>query len=141
MFAHLDLKSLFPTGFVILVDYIVVTSQNIGVSYPDEKTTIVDADLLQHIIENSDGDVNYMQATLRKWHETVDQSYRLSRMSTMASGKNIKFDVAQFKKLIKLRPNSYLSSGWLERIETESLETGYRFIDTLAMPSNDASEG
>lgn len=136
MFMHLDLKSLFPGGLVIIVDYIVVTSQNIGVSYPDEKTTIVDADLLEHIISNSDGDVNYMQATLRKWHETVDQTYKLSSMSTIASGKRIKFDVAKFGDLIKLTQNTYLSDGWLEQLEKESLETGYRFIDTLTVPSN-----
>jgi hypothetical protein len=134
LFSHLAIDRLFPTGFVLLVEYIIVTSQNIGVSFPDEKTVIVDADLLQHIIEQSDGDINYMQSTLRQWHATVDESYKLSKMNTEAMGRTIEFDVAEFRNLIRLTPNAYISDGTFRSIEAHSLESGYRYIDTLERP-------
>jgi hypothetical protein len=130
-FPKLDLKRLFPTGFCGVVNSLIITSQNIGMFFPKTSTTIVDYWAFKHIVELSDGDVNYIKHHTRKWGEAMDLCYRTGYQTAFAGDLTISYECAEFTNLIRLEKNSFLSDGSFDEIEIQSLATGYRFIDTL----------
>jgi hypothetical protein len=130
-FSDLDYKILFPTGFCVVIDVLIITSQSCGMFFPDESTAIINSGLLQHITEASDGDIVYMQQFIRGLNKVMDDTYEVNTTSTVINGTTITWEGAKLTKLIKFPNNSYLSTDQDRALEQESLKHEYRFIDTL----------
>lgn len=130
-FSDIDMEKLFPTGFCAIIDSIIVTSQSIGMFFPNSNTTIINDDLLRKFIVNSDGDVNFIKACLHNINKEIDSSYRVRRENVNACGVEIIYDIPVLEKILTIIQNKYLSVNELENLESESLKSGYRFIDTI----------
>ncbi|ENU29281.1 hypothetical protein F991_02843 [Acinetobacter sp. CIP-A165] len=130
-FPDLDIKKLFPTGFCGVIDYLIVTSQSMGMFFPDSTTTIIDNDMLRHIVLKSDGDVNFIQFHLHHLNEALDDCYSVERKTLNALGIEITYDICKLTGLFDIYQNKYLSDGTFDYLEKESIDTGYRFIDSI----------
>lgn len=130
-FPHLDIKKLFPTGFCGVIDCLIVTSQSMGMFFPDSTTTIIDNDMLRHIVLKSDGDVNFIQFHLHHLNEALDGCYTVERKTLNASGVEITYDTCKLTGLFDIHQNKYLSDGTFDYLEKEFINTGYRFIDSI----------
>lgn len=75
--------------------------------------------------------MTYIQHNLRKWNETLDACYTLKKKKLKIGKLNIEYEAPTLEKVLKLAQNKYLSVGVLEQIESESMDSGYRYIDTL----------
>lgn len=135
-FSSLDLKKLFPTGYCITIDFLIVTSQSMGMFFPEKTTTIINNDMLHHIASRSDGDTNYILWHLWNMDKAISQSYEETIETKTINNIKINFSSCRISGYFKLDQHSYLSNGTLENYEKESLETGYRYIDTLPTPEN-----
>jgi hypothetical protein len=129
LFRHLDLKGLFPTGFCIILNNMIITSQSIGMFYPKLKLTIINEDILREILQKSDGDVNFIQFYLHHLHEALDGCYKILTNEVAINNINITYDSPSLLHILAIPQNNYLSTNRLEELEKESLRTGYRFID------------
>lgn len=130
-FPELNMKKLFPTGFCGVVDCLIVTSQSMGMFFPENTTTIIDDDMLRHIVLRCDGDVNFIKFHLHNLNEALDSCYSVERVTVHASGVEITYDICKLKGLFDIPQNNYLSDETFEYLEKESIATGYRFIDSL----------
>jgi hypothetical protein len=130
-FSHLDVRKLFPDGFMVLKDFIIISSQSVGMFYEELDMSIVSAQLLRKIVHASDGDCNYIKGCLRTLKDTIDQSYTKSKSTIKIENNNISFDTASIKHYVYFPKHTYLSSGELENLEQLSAETGYTFVDNL----------
>lgn len=139
-FPQLNMEALFPTGFCGVVDSLIVTSQSIGMFFPDTSTTIISDDLLRQIVSKCDGDVNFIQHHLHHLNESLDSCYSIATETINASGVKITYPTCQLVGFLEISQNKYLSNGIFENIEKESLRTGYRFIDSI-YPNSDLSDG
>ena len=128
-FSFLDFEKLFPRGFCVLVEFLIVTSENIGVLCEDCNKSIVSASIIKEIIEKSDGDVTYIQECLSKLNETMDSCLEVKCKETILNGIKVKYEVCSSNALLKLDDNYFLSCGMDKEIEENALETGYSFID------------
>lgn len=128
LFSDLDIKALFPTGdFLVLVEKLIVTSQNIGMFYPDEKVSIINIQMLKLFVRKSDGDVTYIQHCLHSLNEMLDKSTERATEEVSIDGVLIRYDVASLKVLFKIEHNEYLRKNIDKEIEQEWLRTGQRF--------------
>ncbi|UQY33952.1 hypothetical protein K8U54_19915 [Pseudomonas fulva] len=130
-FSHLDFQKLFPTGYCITIDFLIVTSQSMGVFFPDRATAILNNTMLKHIVSRSDGDTKFILWHLWNMQRYITATYEEGHGSLHLEAVTIKFSTPRIKSYINIEQNSYLSDGQLESLEEESLRTGYRFIDTL----------
>jgi len=131
-FGHLDFKKLFPNGFCGLVEFLVISSQSIGMFYPNLNLTIINSQMLQKIIEASDGDVNYIQFHLRHLNQQIDDSYSKTQSKLTVGETIISIDTVSIKHFFKFIEHKYLSAGELESLEKTALETGYSYINSIS---------
>lgn len=134
-FSSLDFDKLFPTGFMGAIDFLIVTTQNIGVLLEKEDIHIISDDFLRHIVNRSDGDSIYIKHHLKTLDGILDDSYQVISDSFNMGDYQITYDVASLKHIITLEQNEYLSAGLLEQYEQDAIKDGYRYIDGLAPPA------
>nr|WP_314492120.1 hypothetical protein [uncultured Chryseobacterium sp.] len=129
-FPHLDRKRLFPNGFMVLVDYLVVTVQSNGMFFPNLNLNIISDDLLRAIVLKSDGDVNFIKYYLSNMNKFLDEAHEKSVVEVAIGETVICYDAPVMKEYFLIPQHEYLSVGMLEQIEQESIATGYTFIDS-----------
>lgn len=139
-FPDLDIDKLFPTGYCITIDFLVVTSQSMGAFFPERSTAILNNTMLNHVVSRSDGDTNFILWYLWNMQRYIRSTYKEKTESIRVGEYTIEFTVPQVNGYIDIEYNSYLSSGELEKNEAESLATGYRFIDTLDAPGEPGNQ-
>ncbi len=130
-FTHLELQKLFPIGFAVLKDFIIISSQSIGMFNEDKKISIISSPLLRKMVKASDGDVNYIKGCLRTLKETIDQSYTKTSSEIRINDYSICFDIGSIKHFLYFPEHKYLSTNELENLERDSAETGYTFVGNL----------
>ncbi|WP_310442568.1 hypothetical protein [Sulfurimonas sp.] len=130
-FSHLDMQKLFPTGFTVTVNQLIITSQNMGMFFSDKHTTIIEGEMLRHIIRASDGDTNYILFHLKNFDKILDECLELLELQTKIGKFEVTYNSFKMKQIFDLSENKYLSDGTFEELERSSIETGYRFIDQL----------
>jgi hypothetical protein len=130
-FSHLDMQKLFPTGFTATVDQIIITSQNMGMFFLDKHATIIEGDMLRHIIRASNGDTNYILFHLRNFNKILDECIEPLELQTKIGEFEVTYNNFKMKQMFDLAENKYLSGGIFDELERLSIETGYRFIDQL----------
>ncbi len=135
-FKDLDLKSLFPHGFCVVKDNLVITSQSVGMFFPDKKVSIIDGETLCHIIDASDGDTNYIQFHVNEFDEIIDEC--MSKHSEeMTIGKyHIQSDSVRIDKYFGLAVHSYISDGTFDKLEQDSLKYGYTMAGSMRHKGN-----
>lgn len=131
-FSFLDVQKLFPRGFCILIDYAIVTSENIGVLCNDNHINIVSASILKEIVDKSDGDVNYIKYCLTQLDKTMDSCLKILEQKTLIDGVNVRYEVCSSDKLLSFGEHTYISDGTYKELEKAALEAGYSYIDELA---------
>jgi len=132
-FPTLPFDEIFPTGYCITADFLVVTSQNTGLFFPERSTAIVSVASLNQIVERCDGDVNFILAHLWGMRRLIASSYSKSWDSIEVGGTTIRYSARRFESTFQIDEHAYLTNGDFERRESEALEAGYRFIDTLGI--------
>lgn len=135
LFKHLDFETLFPTGFCIIINSLIITSQTCGMFLQEQKTAIVSSDLLRHILRASDGDVNYIRACLIDLGPTIDQTYEATNFDATIRNVQVRFDTCKPIAMLEFPQHSYLSERIDKKLEKDSLQSGYRFIDTINFSS------
>lgn len=140
LFSHLPLKKLFPTGFMAVVDNLIVTSQHIGMFFPDAETTIINDDFFREIMKKSDGDVNFILHHLRHFNENIDACYERFKETVQIGEYEITYDACKMTGILQIEEHEYLSIGELEKLEEMSLTEGYRFIDTILPGEKETTE-
>ncbi len=130
-FSFMNIKKVLPRGFCILVDYVIVTSENIGVLCNDSNKSIVSTSMLKEIIDKSDGDVNYIRDCLNQLNKTMDNCLNVKSRKAVINGINVKYEVCNSDTLLQFGNNYYISNGTYKELENTALETGYSFIDEL----------
>lgn len=131
MFSDIDIKCLFPDGLAILMEFLIITSQNMGVLIGEKNTYVIAAPMLKTFVNNSDGDVIYLQKCIREYEEFLAGCYD-TKVKTIYLGKQkVDFEVPSIKSLFRYSPNKYISDGRYKEIEKNSVQTGYSYAKEL----------
>ncbi|MEM5534633.1 hypothetical protein [Pseudoalteromonas arctica] len=130
-FKDLDLKVLFPHGICVIKDKLIITSQSVGMFFPEADIPIIDGATLGHIIDASDGDTNYIQFHVNKYNEIIDDCIEKCKEKVSVGGYNIQYDAVKIANFMKLAEHAYISDGTYEKLEQESLESGYTMAGSI----------
>lgn len=128
-FSYMDLEKVLPHGFCVVIDYLIITSENIGVLCDDTNKSIVSVAMLKEIIDKSDGDVNYIKACLNNLNLTMDKCLNVINNRTVLNELNIEYDACSSDTILQFEQNYYISNGTYKELEVLALDTGYSFID------------
>lgn len=148
-FPKLDINHLFPHGIFIVVDSMIISSQSIGMFFPESTTPIIDGATLSHIIDESDGDTNYVLFHLKRHNEFIDECIKRKAEKIYLGEYTIEYDAISIEKVYDLAKNEFASIGAIEKLEKQSLTEGYTmagafrhlgneayFMDTEEIPNN-----
>ncbi|OEF85694.1 hypothetical protein [Vibrio breoganii] len=124
-FPNLDIDHLFPHGIFIIVDTMIISSQSTGMFFPENTIPIIDGDTLGHIIDESDGDTNYILFHLKGHRKFIDECTKRATKKISVGDYTIEYDTISMKKIYGLSKNEFVSIGAIEKLEKESLDSGY----------------
>ncbi len=128
-----DFQKEFKGGFVALINFIVITSQNAGMFYINEnqKKVIIDYRNFERIIKRSDGDVCYFKKQLNNLFLKSNDGYELVKVSFQLEDMIVKYETVSLKTLVDFAPNKFKSIGIDKQIEEDAKISGYNFINTI----------
>ncbi|HHF0540418.1 MULTISPECIES: hypothetical protein [Vibrio] len=124
-FPNLDIGHLFPHGICIVVDTAIISSQSTGMFFPENTIPIIDGDTLGHIIDESDGDTNYILFHLRGHSKFIDECTKRETEEISVGDYTIEYDTISMEKIYDLAKNEFVSIGAIKKLEKESLDSGY----------------
>ncbi|WPS10354.1 hypothetical protein SM907_10400 [Klebsiella aerogenes] len=136
-FPSLDIDHLFPHGICIVVDTIIISSQSTGMFFPENTIPIIDGDTLGHIIDESDGDTNYILFHLRGHSKFIDECTKRATEEISVGDYKIEYDIISLDKFYGLAKNEFVSVGAIEKLEKESLDLGYTMAGSLRHLGNE----
>ena len=99
--------------------------------FPEVNIPIIDGGTLCHIIDASDGDTNYIQFHIDKHDEIIDECTEECREEMYIGDYNLQYDAVKINKFFELTEHSYISNGTFEKLEQESLASGYTMAGSL----------
>ncbi|MFM4707382.1 hypothetical protein [Aeromonas caviae] len=124
-FPQLNIELLFPHGICVVVDTIIISSQSTGMFFPENTIPIIDGDTLGHIIDESDGDTNYILFHLKGHSEFIDACTKRGTDKISVGDYTIEYDTISMEKIYGLGRNEFVSVGAIEELEKASLDSGY----------------
>ncbi|WP_313046997.1 hypothetical protein [Atlantibacter hermannii] len=130
-FPNLKLNLIFPHGICIIVDTLIISSQSVGMFFPENTIPIMNGDILCHIIDESDGDTNYILFHLKKHSNFINECTSRKTKAITIGDYTIEHDIITLKKIYALSKNKFVSVGAIEMIEKESLDSGYTMAGAL----------
>lgn len=137
-FPDLDIDHLFPHGIFVVVDTIIISSQSTGMFFSENTIPIIDGDTLGHIIDESDGDTNYILFHLKGHSKFIDECTKRGTKKISVGDYTIEYDTISMEKVYGLSKNEFVSIGAIENLEKESLDSGYTMAGAFRHLGNEA---
>ncbi|AHV37744.2 hypothetical protein AI20_12730 [Aeromonas hydrophila YL17] len=78
-----------------------------------------------HIIDESDGDTNYILFHLKGHSEFIDACTKRGTDKILVGDYTIEYDTISMEKIYGLTKNEFASVGAIEELEKASLDSGY----------------
>ena len=137
-FPKLDINHLFPHGIFIVVDSMIISSQSIGMFFPKSTIPIIDGATLGHIIDESDGDTNYILFHLKRHTKFVDECTNRKTEKIYLGEYTIEYDGISMDEVYDLAKNEFISIGAIEKLEKQSLTERYTMAGAFRHLGNEA---
>ena len=131
MFSDLDIKHLFPDGLFFPIEFMIITSQNLGVVMEEKESIIIAAPVLKQFVDNSDGDVVYIEKCMQEYKTSIKNCYVTKMKTRYFKDQRVDFEVPSINSIFTTYPNKYISNGIYKKIEKESLESGYCYSNEV----------
>ncbi|WP_156963641.1 hypothetical protein [Muricoccus aerilatus] len=79
-------------GFIVVVDHLVITSDNAGMFFGEENTKIVNFRTLERLLVRSDGDMAFIQHVLGTYNEEADKLVNKAMMEFELAGRTVAYE-------------------------------------------------
>ena len=80
-------------GFVVVVDRLIITSDNAGMFFGSESTKIVNFRTLERLLKRSDGDVAFIQHMLASYNDEADKAVRTKMVDFKLGSRLVRYEV------------------------------------------------
>lgn len=79
-------------GFIVVVDHLVITSDNAGMFFGQENTKIINFRTLERLLARSDGDMAFIQHVLATYNEKADKLVNKAMMEFKLAGRTVAYE-------------------------------------------------
>lgn len=100
----------FGEDFLLLLNFLVITSYNSGIFFGNEKYGIIDYQTLHLILEKCDGDIYYVMRCLREFNQWADECIEIVPQEFYVGNKKVTYDGVSIKKPMGFLQNKYKSA-------------------------------
>ena len=111
-------------GFLIVVDHLIITSDNAGMFFGAETTKIVNFRTLERLLRRSDGDIAFIKHVLATYNEHADQAVRTVMAEFEIGGRVIAYEAVSDGPLLDFPEVKWLSSPERQAMIDEFIAAG-----------------
>lgn len=79
-------------GFIVVVDHLVITSDNAGMFFGEENTKIINFRTLERLLARSDGDMAFIQHVLATYDKEADKLVKRTMMEFELAGRTVAYE-------------------------------------------------
>lgn len=127
--------------FLILMNHLVITSNNSGMFFSEKKQVIIDYTTLGKILEKCDGDIAYIMKLTNEFNDNLDNNYSMEKAELKIDGLTVNYEGVALKNLVDFPPNKYKSSGDDKKLLEEFVKHGHHPFDMFEeRPFKDTGE-
>ena len=113
--------------------HLVVTSDNAGAFFADERTAIVDFRTLSRLLRRCDGDIEYVMRALSELGDYADRCLRREEVSVDVGGLNVVYEGIVVDRLLDFQQARFRSAGVAQQMAEDMRAAGDRPLDVLRM--------
>ena len=106
--------------------------------FPKSTIPIIDGATLGHIIDESDGDTNYILFHLKRHTKFVDECTNRKTEKIYLGEYTIEYDGISMDEVYDLAKNEFISIGAIEKLEKQSLTERYTMAGAFRHLGNEA---
>jgi hypothetical protein len=116
----------FNGEFLMLIDYLIVSSFNTGMFFGEQQTKIIDYHSLSRIINKSDGDIAYIKHGVSFYKYPPEKLAQTVRSKLKCGRYTIDFEFAGGKtELFDFPDHTWKKDGYSDQLMNEYLESGF----------------
>jgi hypothetical protein len=132
------LRSLLPEqglphfdGFVIAVEHLIITSDNAGMFFGNQKTRIINFRTLDRLLKRSDGDMAFIQYVLRTYNQYVDEAVKTATNEFEVGGRTVSYEGVADGPLLDFPALQWRSSPERQKGVDEFIASGLHPFDVF----------
>lgn len=119
-------------GFIVVLDHLVITSDNGGMFFGDETTKIIAFKTLARLLQRSDGDMALIQHVLATYPQAVDQAVVTVRSEFELNGRTIAYEGVSESPLLDFPQGKWRHSTTRQQMIDDFLSEGLHPFDSFA---------
>jgi hypothetical protein len=97
-------------GFVVVLDYLIITSDNAGMFFGAESTRVINFRTLERLLRRSDGDMALIQHFLRTYGEHADEALVTTMVEFQAGSLTVAYEGVTTSPLLEFPQGSWRSA-------------------------------
>jgi hypothetical protein len=117
--------------FALLVNTMVITSDNAGAFFSDRRRRIIDFRTLSHLVRRSDGDTAYILHVLKEFRDWADAAVEIVPVEAKVGGLAVTYEDVTIKSLMDFAPTEFRSADIHRELARRMLEAGDKPLDVL----------
>ncbi|MEW9052068.1 MAG: hypothetical protein AB2392_12995 [Neobacillus sp.] len=115
--------------FLVLINHLVITSNNSGMFFSEKKQVIIDYTTLGRILEKCDGDIAYIMKLTKEFNDNLDNNYSLEKAELKIDGLSVNYEGVALKNLVDFPKNKWKSNGDDKKLLEEFIKDGLHPFD------------
>ncbi|RTL50055.1 MAG: hypothetical protein EKK40_13755 [Bradyrhizobiaceae bacterium] len=128
--AHFD-------GFVVVVEQLIVTSDNAGMFFSEQKTKIINFRTLERLLKRSDGDMAFIQHVLHTYNKHADEAIRTTMTEFEFADFTVSYEAVTNGPLLDFPTLQWRSSSKRDKWVNEFIESGLHPFDVFGKKKNE----
>lgn len=129
-------------SFVLVVEPLIVTSDNAGMFFGDEQTPIANFRTIERLLKASDGDTAFIQRIIHTYNEEVDKIINRAVAKAEFSGTIVEYEgVAVDSPLMRFPQQSWRNSEERQVMIDAFIADGAHPFDTIDLDANEMPPG
>jgi len=121
----------FEGAFVVLLKSLIITSDNSGLFFGNERRAIIDHQTLKLMLAKCDGDMAYILACFNRMNEWCDAGAEVVHTTVRVGNRTVTYDGVGIKSLLGFTQNEYKSTGVDKQMLDDFIQEGNHPFDVL----------
>ncbi|MEA5554564.1 hypothetical protein VB713_26910 [Anabaena cylindrica UHCC 0172] len=128
----------FGNQFLMMCNSLIITSDNAGMFFGNEKCAVIDYRTLDNILQRCDGDIAYVQWAIQNLNQLIDQSLKIVQVECQVGSTTVIYEGVTLGQVLDFGQNKYKSDGIDIQFAQDFIKSGGHPFDFFPKsPSSD----
>lgn len=121
----------FKNEFLILCNFLVITSDNAGMFFDHERYNIVNYRTLFNILKKCDGDIAYVMWSLKNLNQILDECIKIVQIECQIGSKTVSYEAVTQSCILDFAQNTYMNNEITTQLTQNFIAQGGHPFDFL----------